>query len=38
MEYLLVCSIVEHLIEDNWDWDNIHSIDVNEVGTMTVSP
>ena len=24
LEYLLVCSIIEHLIEDNWDWDNIH--------------
>ena len=27
MEYLLVCNIVQHLMEDNWDWDNIHNMD-----------
>ena len=34
MEYLVICSIVQSLIADNWDWDQSRDVDAGEVVTL----
>ena len=33
MEFLLICSIVQHLMGDDWDWQQVQDI-TTEVSTM----
>ena len=35
MEYLVICTIVQSLMADDWDWEQSRDIDINEVLTIT---
>ena len=34
MEYLLIYSIVQSLMSDDWDWEQVRNVNVGDVSTI----
>ena len=34
MEYLVIASIVQSLMSDDWDWEQVRNVNVGDVSTI----